>query len=170
LQGSLLEYNNFPMEPIHEILPGLIGTKPASVKKSRKKPPLGYGSGNLFPPLDILRAAWEHIVGPTLAARTRPISIIGGRLVVESPSVEWRRELVRYEGALLDRVRRLLGNDAITGLDWKTNPALATGTILEKKPPQRELDSSVREAAQTIQNPELRERFLRQIAARGPSA
>ncbi len=157
------------MEPIHEILPGLIGVP---LKKSRKKHPLGYGSGNLFPALDILRPAWEYIVGPTLAARTRPISIVGGHLVAEAPSVEWRKELVRFEGALLERIRRLLGNDSISVLDWKVNPGLAIevapekDAAPEKKPPQRELDSSVREAAQAIQNPELRERFLRQIASR----
>ena len=90
-----------------------------------------------------------------------------GGSIVEAPDGGWRMQLVRYEGAILDRVRRLLGSNAITGVDWKLNPALAS--IKEepvRRPPQRELDSSFREAAESIGNLELRERFLRQIASR----
>jgi hypothetical protein len=160
------------MEPIHEILPGLIGDGRASGrsrnarggKSARRKTPLGFGTRTLFPPLEILRPAWEHIVGGPLALRTRPISVIGNRLVIEVPDVAWRRQLVRFEGAFVDRIRHLLGDDAITGLDWKVNPAVGIADAVEpqRKPPQRELDPSVREAASGILDEELRELFLRQ--------
>ena len=74
--------------------------------------------------------------------------------------------MVRYEGAILDRIRRLLGDDSISGIDWKINPALAVEAEPQpaRKPPQRELDLGVREAADGIRDPELRELFLRQAA------
>jgi hypothetical protein len=163
------------MQPIHEILPGLIGDpevrkvrarRNTHGAKSRRKTPLGFGTRTLFPPLEILRPAWEHIVGKPLALRTRPISVIGKRLVVEVPDTAWRRQLVRYEGAFVDRIRHLLGDDAITGLDWKVNAALdmAAQPEPQRKPPQRELDPTIREAASSIQDEELRELFLRQAA------
>jgi hypothetical protein len=119
----------------------------------------------LFPPLLIIQPAWEHIVGPMLVHRTKPISVVAGHLVVEVPSVAWRVQLVRYEGALVDRIKHLLGDDAITGIDWKVNPAL--GSIdapvpPPRIPPQREADAAVKEAADSIADPELRELFLRQ--------
>jgi hypothetical protein len=157
------------MQPVHEILPGLIGDPKVTARKakrSRRKNPPGLGVRNLFPPLEILRPAWEHVVGPLLFKRTRPVSLIGNRLVVEAPDVRWRVQLVRYEGAILDRIRRLLGEDSIHGIDWKINPALAVEAepAPARKPPQRELDFGVRKAADGIRDPELRELFLRQAA------
>jgi hypothetical protein len=122
----------------------------------------------LFPPLMIIQPAWEHIVGPMLVKRTKPISVVAGHLVVEVPSVAWRVQLVRYEGALVDRIKHLLGDDAITGIDWKLNPALGSTDLPAAEapppriPPQREADAAVREAADSIADPELRELFLRQ--------
>jgi hypothetical protein len=152
------------MQPVHEILPGLIGDP--KVKRPRRKSPPGLGVRSLFPPLEILRPAWEHVVGPLLFKRTHPVRLIGSRLVVEAPDVRWRVQLVRYEGAILDRIRRLLGDDSISGIDWKINPALAVEAEPQapRKPPQRELDFGVREAADGIRDPVLRELFLKQAA------
>ena len=157
------------MEAVHQILPGLIGNPPdhSKVKRSRRRSPLGFGTRQLFPPLMIIQPAWEHIVGPMLVNRTKPISVVAGHLVVEVPSVAWRVQLVSYEGALVDRIKHLLGDDAITGIDWKLNPALGStdAPVAEappRIPPQREADAAVREAADSIADPELRELFLRQ--------
>ena len=154
------------MEAVHQILPGLIGDPPKS-KRSRRKAPLGFGTRQLFPPLLIIQPAWEHIVGKLLVKHTRPISVVAGHLVVEVPNVGWRVQLVRYEGALVDRIKHLLGDDSITGIDWKLNPALASTDLPAAEappriPPQREADPAIREAADSIADPELRELFLRQ--------
>jgi hypothetical protein len=152
------------MEAVHEILPGLIGdSKP---KRSRRKSPLGFGTRQLFPPLLIIQPAWEHIVGKLLVNRTQPISVVAGHLVVEVPSVAWRVQLVRYEGALVDRIKHLLGDNAITGIDWKLNPAMnpPIADAPPRIPPQREDDPTIREAAGGIADPELRELFLRQAS------
>jgi hypothetical protein len=160
------------MEAVHQILPGLIGdSRLPKSKRSRRKSPLGFGTRQLFPPLMIIQPAWAHIVGKLLVNHTRPISVVAGHLVVEVPSVAWRVQLVRYEGALVDRIKHLLGDDSITGIDWKANPALAStdSPVAEsvpetppRIPPQREADPAVREAAGGIADPELRELFLRQ--------
>jgi hypothetical protein len=160
------------MEAVHQILPGLIGNP--KTKRSRQRSPLGYGTRQLFPPLMIIQPAWEHIVGAMLVHRTKPISVVAGHLVVEVPSVSWRVQLVRYEGALVDRIKHLLGDDSITGIDWKLNPAMGSTDLPvaeapprippQRIPPQREADAAVREAADAIADPELRELFLRQAS------
>lgn len=148
------------MQPVHQILPVL--------KRSRRKN-TGVGVGNLFPALEILQPAWEHVVGTMLMKRTKPIQVIGTRLVVELPDVSWRVQLVRYERPIVERIRRLLGDDSITGIDWKINAALGAHADAPpaRKPPQREVDPGVREAADGIRDPELRELFLRQAARFG---
>jgi hypothetical protein len=157
------------MEAVHQILPGLIGNP--KVKRSRRRSPLGFGTKQLFPPLMIIQPAWEHIVGTMLVNRTKPISVVAGHLVVEVPSVAWRVQLVRYEGALVDRIKHLLGDDSITGIDWKLNPAIGSTDLPivaeappPRIPPQREADVAVREAAEAIADPELRDLFLRQAS------
>jgi hypothetical protein len=169
------------MEAVHQILPGLIGDSRApKSKRSRRRSPLGFGTRQLFPPLMIIQPAWEHIVGKLLVNHTRPLSVVAGHLVVEVPSVAWRVQLVSYERALVDRIQHLLGDDSITGIDWKINSALATSNppippetnaaaepAMEappRIPPQRQDDPAVREAAGAIADPELRELFLRQAA------
>ncbi len=153
------------MEAVHQILPGLIGDfKP---KRSRRRSRLGFGTRQLFPPLMIIQPAWEHIVGKLLVNHTRPLSVVAGHLVVEVPSVAWRVQLVSYERALVDRIQHLLGDDSITGIDWKLNPALVSTDLPVAEappriPPQREADPAVQDAAGGIADPELRELFLRQ--------
>lgn len=155
------------MEPVFQILPELIGDpKSKPVKKGRRRTPLGFGTRQLFPPLEILRPAWEHIVGKRLVDLTRPISVVAGKLVVEVPSVAWRVQLVCFEKPLVLRIQHLLGDDAITGIAWKVNPVLC-GASQDGAPPRippREADQAVRAEAAKIADPELRELFLRQAA------
>src|SRR5579871_3951150 len=97
------------MEAIREILPSLIGDR--KVKKSRRRAPLGEGTRPLFPPRWILQPSGEWIGGPLLVNRTKAISVVADRLVVEVPSVAWSVQHVSYEKALLERIHQLLRSE-----------------------------------------------------------
>jgi hypothetical protein len=62
---------------------------------------------------------WEEVVGEGMAARTRPLRLDAGRLVlaVDEPAVATH---VRYlEPQLLQRLAELLGEGRITGIDLR---------------------------------------------------
>ncbi len=142
------------MKPLHQIVPSLM-----------RKPPqrsAHVASLDALPADDLVRAAWEHLAGKPLAARTRPLRIYQGRLIVEVPERSWQHNLRRYEGALLERVNRLLGQKQVSDVEWRVNPELAAGP--PRKPPARQteaLDASLAKAAEAIGDPELRELFLK---------
>jgi hypothetical protein len=62
---------------------------------------------------------WDEVVGEGLAARTRPLRIDGGRLVlaVDEPAIATH---VRFlQGELLARLETLLGPGRVTSLDLR---------------------------------------------------
>ena len=142
------------MKPLHQILPTLMRKQPKRALRAEALESL--------PDEELIRSAWPHLAGKPLAARTRPLHIYQGRLIVEVPERSWPRHLRRYEGALVDRVNRLLGRARVTDVEWHVNPALAVQP--PRKPPAREgevSDPSLEAAAQAIGDPELRELFLK---------
>ena len=65
---------------------------------------------------------WDEVVGDALAARTRPLRIDGGRLVlaVDEPAIATH---VRFlQGELLARLEALLGPGRVTALDLRVGP------------------------------------------------
>jgi hypothetical protein len=65
---------------------------------------------------------WDEVVGEALAARTRPLRIDGGRLVlaVDEPAIATH---VRFlQGELLTRLETLLGPGRVTALDLRVGP------------------------------------------------
>ncbi len=54
---------------------------------------------------------WEEIVGPAIAANSRPIDIKDNVLVVQAKSAAWRSEIVFQKDEILAALnRRLKGN------------------------------------------------------------
>lgn len=53
--------------------------------------------------------AWPEIVGGPLAARTRPLRIAGGRLLVVAPGSSLRQELVFHRAMILRRLNEFAG-------------------------------------------------------------
>ena len=65
---------------------------------------------------------WSEVVGEALAARTRPLRIDGGRLVlaVDEPAIATH---VRFlQGELLAQLEALLGPGRVTALDLRVGP------------------------------------------------
>ena len=63
-----------------------------------------------------LEFAWRAAVGPALARAAR-LDWRDGRVVVHMTSPEWTREVERSKPVILDRLRMLLGKDAVKRLD-----------------------------------------------------
>jgi len=71
------------------------------------------------PSVDVLGAVfgrWSEIVGPDLAAHTRPAAIDGEKLVVVADDPVWASEFRWLEKELIARVETVSGSDRIKGL------------------------------------------------------
>jgi predicted nucleic acid-binding Zn ribbon protein len=72
-------------------------------------------------------ANWEALVGPEVAARSRPVQLRAGELQVEAESTAWATQLRLLSRQLLDRLTTELGPGIVTrlvirgpaGPDWR---------------------------------------------------
>ena len=63
-----------------------------------------------------LQFAWRAAVGPALA-RAATLDWQDGRVIVHMSSAEWTREIQRSKALIVDRLRVLLGKDAVKRLE-----------------------------------------------------
>jgi hypothetical protein len=156
------------MKAAGEILPELL----------RKRPQ------KQVPAEDLVREAWEHLVGRQVAARTQVFRLYRDILTVHVPDKVWKRQLFRLERQLLARINHFLGRNLVASIDFRvdekmiapvipTAPAALQGTLFDghtfaaapRKGPGHaaaiQVDPDVARAAEAIADPELRELFLR---------
>ena len=67
--------------------------------------------------------AWATAVGPALQ-RSTAVRLDQGVLVVEAASAQWTAEIRRSTSTILSRLQALLGDEAVTRLDVRTNANL----------------------------------------------
>ena len=60
-----------------------------------------------------IKLRWEEIVGPEIAARTRPVHLSRGRLLVECDHDVWRTELSFLKPEILKRICEVQGEGAV---------------------------------------------------------
>ena len=63
-----------------------------------------------------VRFAWENAAGPALARATTVELDARGALIVRASTPAWEHEVKRSRYVLLERLRRLLGDDVVTGM------------------------------------------------------
>ncbi|HYM22873.1 MAG TPA: DUF721 domain-containing protein [Vicinamibacterales bacterium] len=56
--------------------------------------------------------AWQSAVGPALQ-RATAVKLEDGTLIVETTSLQWRREIRRSSAIILERLQQFLGKDAV---------------------------------------------------------
>jgi Dna[CI] antecedent, DciA len=56
--------------------------------------------------------AWQTAVGPALQ-RATAVKLVDRTLIVETTSLQWRREIKRSSPMILGRLQELLGRDAV---------------------------------------------------------
>jgi hypothetical protein len=134
--------------------------------------PRGLAS-RLFPrgsaqALSLVRAAWPLAVGPELARRTEILALEGTTLRIRVPDASWRQVLHRMQGEILGRLKRVAEDVAPHRLGF-TEGAVEMPPPVREEPQQRNepspLPAAIREQALAIQDPEIREGFLRSAAS-----
>lgn len=66
---------------------------------------------------------WSDVVGPSIAANARPVSLAGGVLVVGASDPAWASQLRYLSADLLSRLEQVAGPGAVRRLDVRVRPA-----------------------------------------------
>ncbi len=62
---------------------------------------------------------WPVVVGEKLAARTRPVRLLGATLIVETVAQDWRRQLARMAPAIIERLNAAAGKDVLKDVEFR---------------------------------------------------
>jgi predicted nucleic acid-binding Zn ribbon protein len=110
-------------------------------------------------------AAWLVTVGSQIRQISNPIKLERKTLIVAVLSTTWRTQLRRMRDPLLFKLNSLLGSPVITTIEFVINPDMINAAL--KKPQEiafiapKEHQANLRDQANAIPNPELRDAFLR---------
>jgi len=76
-----------------------------------------------------LFGSWEKVVGPDIAAHSRPVSLAEGELTVEAESTAWATQLRLLNKTILTRIGSVVGHNLVTKLriHGPSAPARAKG-------------------------------------------
>ncbi|MDH4224379.1 MAG: DUF721 domain-containing protein [Deltaproteobacteria bacterium] len=122
--------------------------------------------------LQSLKNGWPGIVGEELARKTEPSKLEKKVLWISSLDASWAYNLQFMAPDILDSIRTFLGTKEVASLKFKTGPLPGTApqTNPDNSPGQPsaaarrgsfEPDPVVARQAQVIQDPPLREAFIR---------
>jgi len=110
-------------------------------------------------------AAWLVAVGGPIRKVTAPLRLERKTLIVAVPDATWRTQLASMRGQALFKLNSLLGAPLVTTIEYVVNPDL-----IEPEPemmqevkftaPEKQA-AALREQADRIADPDLRETFLR---------
>ena len=89
------------------------------------------------------RAAWVLAAGKKIARHTLASALVRGTLIVEVEDFLWQKQLNTLRHFLLSNLKEVLGEELVTGIDFRPMPA-------RKKPQQAE---SARGNADGISDP-----------------
>jgi predicted nucleic acid-binding Zn ribbon protein len=105
--------------------------------------------GESLPAEESVRAAWPLAVGARIAAHTRPVEFVEGRLVVEVQDAVWQSQLQTLSGQILGRLRDFAGAASVRSLEFRLG--------VPRRMPQRAGEvRATRDEADGIADPGLR--------------
>jgi len=67
-------------------------------------------------------AVWPEAVGPKIAANTRAVSVIRGRLLVEAKSPAWVQECTLLRVRIKGKINKMIGAEAVKDITFKVGP------------------------------------------------
>jgi hypothetical protein len=105
--------------------------------------------------------AWKRVAGEGLVRHTKPTMLRHMTLTVEVADEVWKKQLQRMSLELISRVNKLMKRELVTAIDFRINPALGRPKTASRKDYYEPLPDNVISAAAQIDDPELRERFMR---------
>jgi len=77
---------------------------------------------------------WPEVVGPTIAAASRAVSVRRGELIVEARSAVWVQELTLSSGTILRKLRTRLGGRSIRRLRVRLGQMPTSGSAPTERP------------------------------------
>ena len=110
-------------------------------------------------------AAWVGAVGQQLRQASSPIRLERKTLIVAVANQTWQTQLHKMRGQILFKLNSLLGVPTVTTLEFVINPAMIKQAPVASQQvdfiaPEKHAQS-LRQDAEAIPNPELRDAFLR---------
>jgi predicted nucleic acid-binding Zn ribbon protein len=110
-------------------------------------------------------AAWVVAVGGPIRKVTAPIRLERKTLIVAVPDATWRAQLMSMRGQALFKLNSLLGSPLVTMIEYVVNPGLivqdsSAPQEVKFTAPEKQV-TALREQADRIPDPEIREIFLR---------
>ena len=115
-----------------------------------------------------LKRDWPEIVGPHLAAHTRPDSIKYRKLWVAAENSVWLQQLVFLKPVLFEKIKAWPQGSLITDLGFRVGEipthSKSLPTPSERKDPSPEILIVAKEMTESIHNPKLRACLTKTIA------
>ena len=96
-------------------------------------------------------AAWQQAVGKKIAAHTRAVKMVRGRLVVEVEDHIWQKQLFTLTLQIMGRLTRNLGSGVVKDLEFRVAPRR-----LEPGRASKAVPALVEDEADAISDPGLR--------------
>jgi hypothetical protein len=110
-------------------------------------------------------AAWIGAVGQQLRQFSSPVRLERKTLIVAVSNTTWQTQLQKMRGQILFKLNSLLGVPTVTTLEFVINPDIIKQASQPSPPVQfvapEKHAQSLRQEAEAIANPELRDAFLR---------
>lgn len=112
------------------------------------------------------KVAWRRTAGEGLREHAVPFRLYDGTLVVSVADAVWQKQLRTMSAELIFRMNKLLQRNVVAAIEFRVNPrALGRRTTRSGKDRDSRiaepLPANVVSSAATIEDPELRERFMR---------
>jgi hypothetical protein len=107
--------------------------------------------------------AWKRVAGEGLARHAKPTRLRDTTLTVEVADDVWKKQLQRMSAELISRMNRLLKRELVKTIDFRVNLAIGKSLTRASERPghMRQLPENIISSAAGIDDPELRERFIR---------
>jgi hypothetical protein len=107
--------------------------------------------------------AWKRVAGEGLARHAKPIMLRDMTLTVEVADEVWKKQLQRMSAELVSRMNRLLRHELVKTIGFRVNPALNKSSMrgAEQTRSRESLPAEIISSAAEIEDPELRDRFMR---------
>jgi hypothetical protein len=107
--------------------------------------------------------AWKRVAGEGLARHAQPVTLRDTTLTVEVADEVWKKQLQRMSVELVSRMNRLLKRELVKTIGFRVNPALSKRIMhsAEQTRDSQPLPADIISSAAEIEDPELRERFMR---------
>jgi len=121
--------------------------------------------------LEVIRAAWPEIVGKYLSERLFPKSLIGVKLIISVSDIRLLQKMnpVMISREIRKNIFSLFPDIEVKRIRFESGRVPAPGKKPAPRPdpgPPKALPKSLLETAETIEDPDLRRRFL-EFAAKG---